>query len=105
MRRQSKLVLVFAIATLCLQTIGGFAPNRAVGAAEKPAVEYFALGDSIASGHGLQGAQGNCLQSSHAYPYKVRDILATQYTVKFPASHHLACSGSSSAVMVSQLNA
>lgn len=60
-------------------------------------VSYFALGDSVASGHGLfddtdsgESAAG-CRQSDRAYPYKVRDHLAARYdTVHF---YHLACSG------------
>ena len=57
-------------------------------------IDYFALGDSVASGHGLDGASGECLRSSKAYPYTVRDALETRYhKVNFPPQHHLACSG------------
>jgi lysophospholipase L1-like esterase len=57
-------------------------------------IDYFALGDSVASGHGLDGATGKCLQSSKAYPYTVSDALKRRYhKVNFPPQHHLACSG------------
>lgn len=53
-------------------------------------IEYFALGDSVAAGHGLHD-EGGCHRSTKAYPYKVRDLLDERYgTVHL---HLLACSG------------
>jgi hypothetical protein len=56
-------------------------------------LDYFALGDSIPSGHGL-GDSGDCRQSERAYPHIVQGLLESQwnYQVNF---HLLACSGAS----------
>lgn len=74
-------------------------PNAAV-AQERPALTYFALGDSYASGHGLldevgtgkdgAGKVGNCRRAPSSYPYLVARALGETYTVDL---HHLACSG------------
>jgi lysophospholipase L1-like esterase len=59
----------------------------------RPIIDYFALGDSIASGHGLLdgGDVEPCRRSTHAYPNKVMNDLKTRYeTVNF---YFLACSG------------
>lgn len=58
----------------------------------QPEIDYFALGNSIASGHGLIGDdQLDCRRSTKAYPYKVKALLETRYSqVNF---YHLACSG------------
>lgn len=58
-------------------------------------IDYFALGDSIASGHGLMDTGGPCHRSPRAYPYLVANVLGDQHAtlVRFPAEHHLACSG------------
>lgn len=55
-------------------------------------IDYFALGDSIASGHGLMmETDKQCRRSSLAYPNKVADFLKTRYgIVNFKS---LACSG------------
>jgi lysophospholipase L1-like esterase len=60
-------------------------------------IHYFALGDSVASGHGLNddtkdgGSPTGCRLSTLSYPYKVRDELLKRYAqVDF---NHLACSG------------
>jgi hypothetical protein len=64
------------------------------GPTHQPVIEYYALGDSIASGHGLGDDGTTCHQSTRAYPYRVAAALATRYDqVNFPASHFLACSG------------
>jgi len=57
----------------------------------QPAVlDYFALGDSIASGHGLMDS-GDCRRSNKSYPYLLYAELVKQYKqVNFT---HLACSG------------
>jgi lysophospholipase L1-like esterase len=61
-------------------------------AAPGSTIDYFALGDSIASGHGLVGDDGfPCDRSSLAYPNLVRKWLENQrHTVNFTM---LACSG------------
>jgi lysophospholipase L1-like esterase len=63
----------------------------------KPQImDYFALGDSIASGHGLQSIQGLsedgiCKRSPYSYPYRLKATLETQgYIVSMT---HLACTG------------
>ncbi len=54
-------------------------------------IDYFALGDSIASGHGLMDDGTPCRQSELAYPNKVVNSLHVRYeTVNFK---FLACSG------------
>lgn len=57
-------------------------------------IDYFALGDSIASGHGLNDDGPECHQShDRAYPALVVSKLLERYdTVNF---HFLACSGAS----------
>jgi lysophospholipase L1-like esterase len=58
---------------------------------KKPEIDYFALGDSIASGHGLMDDGSACHQSSEAYPHKVKELLKARYEqVNF---QFLACSG------------
>lgn len=53
-------------------------------------IDYFALGDSIASGHGLSDF-GRCRQSTKAYPFSVLRALKSEYrSVRF---FHYACSG------------
>ena len=60
-------------------------------AAAAPALDYFALGDSIASGHGLMDKGGTCRRSPRAYPQKVLRELRERYaSVRFTM---LACSG------------
>lgn len=64
-------------------------------------IDYFALGDSIASGHGLMDEdklQCNprvcCRRSKKSYPYKVRESLAKHYAkVNFK---HFVCTGATS---------
>jgi hypothetical protein len=57
-------------------------------------IDYFALGDSVASGHGLMD-EGFCRRSALAYPRKVVDYLATRYTMR--RQETLACSGATAA--------
>jgi lysophospholipase L1-like esterase len=61
----------------------------------KSEIDYFALGDSVASGHGLddppKGAKETCRRAHKAYPWVVSRNLAKRYdTVD---THVLACSG------------
>ena len=57
-------------------------------------IDFFALGDSVASGHGLMDDGSVCHRSDRAYPEKMGEALATRYkTVKFPSEYFLACSG------------
>jgi hypothetical protein len=59
--------------------------------AQAPVIDYFALGDSIASGHGLMDDGSICHRSEQAYPYQVKEFLETRYEqVNF---FSLACSG------------
>jgi hypothetical protein len=54
-------------------------------------IDYFALGDSIASGHGLMDDESDCRRSESAYPNHVRLELSRRYdNVNY---HHLACTG------------
>jgi hypothetical protein len=54
-------------------------------------VSYIALGDSIASGHGLIDDGTACRRSAKSYPYKVRDQLSDAYSLD--EFYHYACSG------------
>lgn len=55
------------------------------------AIDYFALGDSIASGHGLMDDQTACRRSKLAYPAVVQSVLDTRY--ERVDLHLKACSG------------
>ncbi len=95
-------------------------PRPSAGSAATPlAIDYFALGDSIAAGHGLGDEDGpdpaicctppgvdacrrfaeccqTCRRSSRAYPYRVAELLATAATappVRIETFVHHACSG------------
>src|SRR4051794_13573492 len=60
----------------------------------KPIVHYFALGDSIASGHGLGDNLTTCHRSALSYPFIVENTLQVHFDVRFPQStNFLACSG------------
>ena len=70
--------------------------------AKQQVIDYWAIGDSIASGHGLKDDDSFCRRSTDAYPYLVEKALQERYvTVNFPTHmegneiiyHHLACSG------------
>jgi lysophospholipase L1-like esterase len=68
-------------------------PNKTPTPTAKPPdeIDYFALGDSIASGHGLQST-GECKRSTWAYPYRVKEALIKQ-GIKVVNFKHTACSG------------
>jgi len=79
----------------------GFSPSSAVVTGPPNAVQnfiatplvidYFGLGDSIASGHGLMDTGGPCRRSLRSYPHKVAELLSQRYaTVNWTI---LACSG------------
>lgn len=55
-------------------------------------INYFALGDSVASGHGLVDDGTACHRSALAYPFKVAGGLGIPGTVAYNV-RHLACSG------------
>lgn len=87
-RNGSLLIVVFVLNLLPMLS----APGIAV-ADERPALTYFALGDSYASGHGLFDDGTPCRRSQYAYPYWVSDALSATYAVDFGPERHLACSG------------
>jgi lysophospholipase L1-like esterase len=61
------------------------------GGEKKAVVDYFALGDSLASGYGLMDTGTACHRSDLSYPFKVRNYLLKRYqVVNFK---HLACKG------------
>jgi lysophospholipase L1-like esterase len=104
------IVVGFGVILAFILWVGATAPpsTKSANAASAQNIDYFALGDSVASGHGLRGAAGDCLRSSLAYPYTVRDALKTRYKkVNFPTHkaadgskvrYHLACSGATAGV-------
>ena len=57
----------------------------------KKEIDYFALGDSIASGHGLHST-GDCKRSTLSYPYQVKQGLESR-GMKIVNFKHVACSG------------
>jgi lysophospholipase L1-like esterase len=63
--------------------------------AAAPALDYFALGDSVASGHGLFDKGGTCRRSPRAYPQQLVPELRERHDrVRFTM---LACSGATAA--------
>jgi lysophospholipase L1-like esterase len=74
------------------------------GAGPAPAlpVEYFALGDSVASGYGLTDDATPCHQSMFAYPSLVVEHLQETFLVQ--QFDLLACSGTTTATLDSQVS-
>jgi lysophospholipase L1-like esterase len=73
--------------------VGALALAQPVAAA--PALDYFALGDSVASGHGLLDKGGTCRRSPRAYPQQLVPELRERHDrVRFTM---LACSGATAA--------
>jgi lysophospholipase L1-like esterase len=64
-------------------------------------IDYFALGDSIASGHGLADDETACRQSVLAYPWGVVAQLQESFLVEQFAL--LACSGATTGALDSQV--
>jgi lysophospholipase L1-like esterase len=88
LRRPAAALLVL-LTSLCWVAAVDARPAAEAGR-QGVAVDYFALGDSVASGHGL-GDRGACRRSSRAYPRKVRAALEDRRgLVRF---RMLACSG------------
>ncbi|MGH8071575.1 MAG: GDSL-type esterase/lipase family protein [Candidatus Entotheonellia bacterium] len=65
-------------------------------------VEYFALGDSVASGHGLADDGTACRQSMLAYPWLVFERLQGSFVVE--QFDLLACSGTTTATLDGQVS-
>ncbi len=66
-------------------------------------IDYFALGDSIASGHGLEDDGEPCHKSyNSSYPHTVyTDLLKRYAIVNYPEENFVACSGAT--VMTSKI--
>lgn len=95
--RISSLLVVVAVLT---SIVGPDVPRT--GLAQDTAIYYFALGDSVASGHGIKPSQTPCARSSKAYPYKVKDYLDSIYgDVYF---YHVACSGATTQDLPGQVD-
>ncbi|HEX9696421.1 MAG TPA: SGNH/GDSL hydrolase family protein [Actinomycetota bacterium] len=62
-----------------------------------PSIQYFGIGDSIPSGHGLGDDLTACKRSTSSYPYLVNtDLRLWGYETDFlssPSTYHIACSG------------
>lgn len=81
--------------------------SRCVEVKAATQIDYFALGDSVASGHGLSDGGPPCRQSAEAYPWLVLQKLQTQYDVQnsgSPESWFFACSGATTATLERQVN-
>ena len=67
---------------------------------------YYGLGDSVASGHGLQGDPGaGCRRSPGAYPVITGEMLTDLDQYQNVTTIHLACSGATSAGLGAQVAA
>lgn len=64
-------------------------------------VLVYGLGDSVASGHGLNGAVGDCLRAPGAYPLLVTGLLADVGAVD---GGHFACSGATTEDLPGQVD-
>jgi lysophospholipase L1-like esterase len=74
-----------------LLCVAALAAPAAASAGESTAVDYLALGDSVASGYGLGASAAPCYRSSKAYPSLVLDRLRARHrAVRF---RFLACAG------------
>src|SRR5262245_31214489 len=65
-------------------------------------IDYFALGDSVASGYGLTDDETACHQSMLAYPWPLYPQL--QKTVALPQFDLLACSGTTTGTLDGQVS-
>lgn len=61
---------------------------------------YFALGDSIASGHGLMD-QGPCRRSERSYP---RQLIQSEPLLSLTRFRHIACSGAKTGELPAQVD-
>jgi murein DD-endopeptidase MepM/ murein hydrolase activator NlpD len=89
--RKSLFVTVFFLALLLA---GPLQPSMSQAGAlqQTPTIYYTALGDSIASGHGLPGEGTTCRVSSLSYPVKAAGILGEKFGQEL-LPLNLACSG------------
>ena len=72
----------------------GASANPAMPVSSAPALralDYFALGDSVAAGRGLDDRGGTCRRSPHAYPRRLLEALRVRHGAV--AFRFLACSG------------
>jgi len=72
------------------------------GPAAAGSVAYFALGDSVASGYGLDDDGTACRRSTQAYPWLVAERL--QATMAMEAFDLLACAGTTAAGLEGQVS-
>jgi len=90
------------VVALLIALLAAAAIASGAWAAGKP-LTYVALGDSIASGHGLGDSGGRCRRSPRAYPQRVRALLAARrQALRF---RQLACSGATTADLHAQVTA
>jgi hypothetical protein len=90
------VVLSIAMAVGTLASVVPASPRIATADAtgSEPILRYYALGDSIASGHGLGDDGTPCHRSALSYPFTVATNLDPYFDVRFPQStNFLACSG------------
>jgi len=87
-----RLAILFATLAVAVSLVAA-SPGPALAAPR--AVDYLALGDSVASGRGLDDTGGLCRRSARAYPNLVRSSLEARVSsVRFV---FLACSGATAA--------
>jgi murein DD-endopeptidase MepM/ murein hydrolase activator NlpD/lysophospholipase L1-like esterase len=91
-----RAVTAIVVLSMALVTTNPIQSPPSASAAQARPLYYFALGDSIASGHGLKNGGGpfttdNCRRSTLAYPYKVKDRLSDSFSTRL---RHIACTGS-----------
>lgn len=76
-------------------------PSTAIEAQVDPPLLVYGLGDSVASGHGLSGAVGECERAPGAYPLLATLLLADLGAVE---GGHFACSGATTAGLTGQVD-
>lgn len=110
----SRRIVLGAVASAAVGFVRGPIPGSLAKANIGQTVRYFALGDSVASGHGLLDNDGSacvpngvscCHRSRLAYPWIVSELLTDLgYEVVFADGQHLACSSARSEHLNGQID-
>ena len=98
MGQRGRIVRLALLCLLALWGVLGWGP----GAVSAVSIEYFALGDSVASGYGLADDETACRQSMLAYPWLVLTQLQDTFVVQ--QFDLLACSGTTTGTLDRQVS-
>ena len=98
MGQRGRIVRLALLCLLALWRLLGWGP----GAVSAVSIEYFALGDSLASGYGLADDETACRRSMFAYPW----LVLAQLQDTFVVQHFdlLACSGTTTGSLDRQVS-